>query len=155
MKKIILTFAAIAFMAVSCKKDEIKPEPAIEQASAETPAIKECYLGVMKNDTFLLSFETKGTDVPSGKLTYNFFEKDKSDGTITGTIKGDTLFANYIFVSEGKNSEREVVFLKNGNIMIEGYGDVVDDNKGKVIFKDKTKLYFDSKNILTKTDCKE
>lgn len=157
MKKVFLTAAVIAGMLVSCKKEEVKTEattPAIETVAPAEVVTTECYQGIIKNDTITLRIDVKGTDVPSGKLSYKFFEKDKNDGTIKGTMSGDTLFANYTFNSEGKTSEREVVFLKKGNIFIEGYGDVTDGSNGKVTFKDKKKLFFDSKTVLMKIDCK-
>lgn len=159
MRKIILAGILLAGILVSCKKEEVKTEPE-SAASTETVApveeaiVTECYQGILKKDTFNLSVDTKGTEVPSGKLTYKFFEKDQNDGTIKGTMSGDTLFAAYTFTSEGQTSVREVVFLKKGNIFIEGYGDVNDDNKGKVTFKDRKKLFFDSKTVLMKVDCK-
>jgi hypothetical protein len=67
-------------------------------------------------------------------------------------MKGDTLVADYTFMSEGVSSVREVVFLQKDGTLIEGYGDVVDANN-KVSFKDKKKLKFDAKNTLTKVDC--
>ncbi len=150
MKNTILVLAIIAFTIISCKKEQANPkDPIIIEAST-----KECYMGVFKSDTVLLSYTLNGADA-TGKLQYNFFEKDKADGSLSGTMKGDTLFANYIFVSEGITSEREVVFLKKDSILIEGYGDIADDNKGKTVFKDKRKLFFDSKTVLTKTDCKK
>jgi len=158
MKKIFLTAAVVASILVSCKKEEVKTETTSETtevvAPAEAVATTECYQGIIKKDTISLSIDIKGTEVSSGKLSYKFFEKDKNEGTIKGTMSGDTLFANYTFNSEGQSSEREVVFLKKGNIFIEGYGDVTDGSNGKVTFKDKKKLFFDSKIVLMKVDCK-
>jgi hypothetical protein len=36
-----------------------------------------------------------------GNLCYRFFEKDKNDGTVIGKLQGDTLIADYTFMSEG------------------------------------------------------
>jgi hypothetical protein len=38
-------------------------------------------------------------------------------------MKGNTLFAEYKFLSEGTECIREVVFLKKENDFVEGYGD--------------------------------
>jgi hypothetical protein len=51
-------------------------------------------------------------------------------------------------MSEGISSVRQVVFLKKGNTYIEGYGDVVEEASGKVVFKDRKQLQFDGKSIL-------
>jgi hypothetical protein len=57
-------------------------------------------------------------------------------------------------MSEGVSSIREVAFLKKGSTYVEGYGDVVDDNKGKVTFKDTKQLKFEGNIVLSKIDCK-
>ncbi|AWI26369.1 hypothetical protein [Flavobacterium pallidum] len=154
MKKIL--FAAVLLAIVSCKKEEkvieeITPLPVPEEAVSNT----ECFQAVLKKDTITLSIDYKGSEVPSGKLTYNFFEKDKSDGSISGKMQGDTLFANYIFSAEGQTSQREVAFLKKGDTLTEGYGDITDDGKGNVTFKDKSKLKFDGNTVLHKIACKK
>lgn len=156
MKNSVLALAIFLSVLVSCKK-EVKEEvvmPTVQdEMPIEEPAIKECYLAIIKKDTISLNLTVKSSSLEAGELHYNFFEKDKNQGTLTGTFKGDTLFADYAFISEGKSSVREVVFLKKGNIFIEGYGDV-EEKDNKTVFKDKNKLFFDSKIVLSKTDCK-
>lgn len=155
MKKSVLIAVAFVFV-LSCKK-ETKEEvfmPTVEEEMAvEEAAVTECYLAIIKKDTVTLSLTIKDSSLDKGELNYNFFEKDKNQGTLSGTFKGDTLFADYTFLSEGKTSVREVVFLKKGNIFIEGYGDV-EEIENKTVFTDKKKLFFDSKVVLSKTDCK-
>ncbi len=155
MRKIALLMISAALF-VSCKKEqEVAPEIVPEaEVAATTPDVQECYEAILKNDTISMVLTLSQDKSVTGELSYNFFEKDKNTGTLAGQMKGDTLFANYTFDSEGKSSVREVVFLKNGKIFTEGYGDIVDDNKGKITFKDKKKLFFDSKTVLVKKDCK-
>ena len=150
---ILAGFVLSAMLSCKKEKEETIPAPTPEkEITMETPGIQECYQGILKNDTITMSLTTKGKDVTEGKLSYKFFEKDKSDGTFTGTTSGDTLFADYTFNAEGQKSVREVAFLKKGNIYIEGYGDV-EEKDGKMCFKDKKKLFFDSKTVLTKIPC--
>ena len=85
-------------------------------------------------------------------MIYDYYQKDKSQGTIKGEIKSDTLFANYKFMSEGIESVREVVFLKTLNGWVEGYGEI-DDKDGKVTFKNRNKITFDNNALLKQTDC--
>ena len=152
MKKIV--FGALAFVALNaCKKEPTIPAPTPEkEITMETPGIQECYQGILKKDTMLLSLTIKGNEVTDGKLSYKFFEKDKNDGTFTGKTSGDTLFAEYTFNSEGQKSVREVAFLKKGDSYIEGFGDMEEKN-GKMQFKDKKKLFFDGKTVLDKIPC--
>ena len=148
MKKIILAiFVCTAF--VSCKKETSEMTP---ETVAEIPSVEECYKGILKEDTITMTIVMKGSQITDGQLSYHFFEKDKSDGTLKGQMKGDTLFANYTFMSEGKQSVREVAFLKQDNAYIEGYGEL-QESDGKMIFKNPGALKFDSKTILSKAEC--
>ena len=154
MKKV--TVLGIVFMSilVSCKKEKEAVSATSEKIVVEEPASEECYRTVLKKDTISMTLTIKGDELTSGKLSYNFYEKDKSEGALVGEIKGDTLFADYTFMSEGVSSVRQVAFLKKGNTYIEGFGDVVDDNKGKVTFKDRKQLKFEGNIVLSKVDCK-
>ncbi len=148
-KSIIGSFIFFATL-ISCKndpKEEVVVPTVQEEMAVEEEAVKECYAVVLKQDSISLNISVKDSSLESGELNYNFFEKDKNQGTLVGNFKGDTLFADYTFMSEGKSSVREVVFLKKGNIFIEGYGDV-EEKDGKTVFKDKKKLFFDSKIVL-------
>jgi hypothetical protein len=155
MKKYLVLITLVAGL-ISCKNDKEPAEPVMpDEVPVETPVTQECFEGVTKNDTIRLVVRMKGEAFVDGTLAYHFYEKDSSDGTLAGEIVGDTLYADYTFQSEGKMSVREVVFLRNGKIFTEGYGDLLPDSTsaGKVRFKDRKKLYFDSKFVLMKVDC--
>lgn len=156
MKKVILLSVVFMSVFVSCKKEKEMEEVPVpsEGIVVEESVSEECYSAIVKKDTISMSLNIKGNQIASGKLSYNFFEKDKNEGTLVGEIKGDTLFAEYTFMSEGVSSIRQVAFLKKGNTYVEGYGDVVDDNKGKVTFKDTKQLKFEGNIVLSKVDCK-
>lgn len=89
----------------------------------------------------------------SGHLSYNYADKDDNSGTILGEYKGDTLYADYTFVSEGKESIREVAFVKNGATLTEGFGDIMEEG-GKVSFKNKATLSYTG-IVVTETPCAE
>lgn len=156
MKKVILLSFVFMSVFVSCKKEkEMEGIPvASEEIVVEEPVSEECYNVIIKKDTVSMTLNIKGTQIASGKLIYSLFEKDKNEGTLVGEVKGDTLLAEYTFMSEGVSSIRQVAFLKKGNTYVEGYGDVVDDNKGKVTFKDTKQLKFEGNIVLSKVDCK-
>lgn len=156
MKKVIVSGLVFMSVLVSCKKEKEKEETPIapEEIVVQELVSEECYSAIFKKDTISLSLNIKENQIASGKLSYNFFEKDKNEGTLIGELRGDTLIADYTFMSEGVSSVRQVAFLKKGNTYVEGYGDVVDDNKGKVTFKDTKQLKFDGKTVLSKVDCK-
>ncbi len=153
MKRVISSFVVMCFF-VSCKK-EIKENNLIPQkVDPKISVSEECYSYVIKKDTILMHLNFKENKLISGNLIYNLYEKDKNEGLIEGEIKGDTLFADYTFKSEGVLSVRELVFLKQGNDYVEGYGEIVDNNNGKISFKDKKEVKFDGRVLLTKIECK-
>ncbi len=147
MTKIRVLILALVSVLISCKKQkgtDVTPE----KNDIEEPISEQFYSGNIKKDSILMNLTMKGNQILSGKLIYNFYEKDKNEGTLIGELKGDTLLADYTFMSEGISSVRQVVFLKKGNTYIEGYGDVVEEASGKVVFKDRKQLKFDGKSIL-------
>ena len=156
MKKLLSLMIITLAVFTSCKKApepvEIPPSPPKEAEVAE-PSGDQCYSLAANGSMVALSFNVNSHQEVNGKLSYDISGKDKNEGTIIGNMKGDTLIADYTFMSEGVSSVREVAFLQRENTFIEGFGDVVDANN-KVTFKDKTKLKFDQKNVLSKVDCK-
>lgn len=157
MKKLSALTFIILCVFISCKKETTVSPPQIEpnppkEAEVVEPAGDQCYTSRLNGNIVALSFNVNSHQEVNGKLSYNITGKDKNEGTIIGNMKGDTLIADYTFVSEGVSSIREVVFLQKDGALIEGYGEVVDANN-KVTFKDKKKLKFDAKNTLTKSDC--
>ncbi|MBZ4188410.1 hypothetical protein [Niabella beijingensis] len=112
-----------------------------------------CYTGQSGKDSFFLKTEIF-PNVVTGTLSYNFFEKDKNQGAIEGVLKGDTLLADYTFMSEGKKSVRQVAFLLRDSTATEGYGEV-EEKEGKMVFKDPAALSFAKGIRLQKTPCGE
>ncbi len=111
----------------------------------------QCYQYISDKDTVLLALTNAG-DTVSGNLKYSLYEKDGNDGTVKGAMKGDTLIADYTFRSEGKESVREVTFLKKGQAFIEGFGDSKEVN-GKMIFANRQALHYDG-FVLGREKCK-
>ena len=109
-----------------------------------------CYSTTDK-DTVVLNMKVSDSSV-KGTLVYKLYEKDKYLGTLQGKLFGDTLIANYQFMSEGIKSVRQVAFLIRDPIAIEGFGDVEEKN-GAIIFKDPKSLNFKNGFILRKIDC--
>ena len=110
-----------------------------------------CYTSIMGKDTMNLKVE-KFPNVVTGNLSYNFYEKDDNLGTIDGTLNGDTLIANYTFMSEGKSSERQVAFLVSDSTAIEGFGPI-EEKDGKMIFKSRNTISFKAGTKFIKTTC--
>ncbi|WP_395066383.1 hypothetical protein [Flavobacterium sp.] len=151
MKKKILVMVVFCSLFFSCKKAETKVDNT-PSTQVQEVATKECYEYVQGKDTIQANLLVQSQTV-SGDLIYKIFEKDKNSGTITGKIVGDTLIADYAFMSEGKKSIREVAFLRKNKSLIEGYGES-EEKEGKMIFKDKKKLNFTANMVLNEIPCK-
>lgn len=148
-----------AFMISAClfscqERTKVTGEKDKSDTTANNIPVAEqtCYTFVKGKDTAELTLITTGI-VSTGQLNYKWFEKDRNMGSIEGEMHGDTLIANYTFNSEGKQSHRQVVFLKKGNQFLEGFGDV-EEKDGKVRFKDVSKVGFDNSIVFEKTTCK-
>ena len=130
----------------SCNQEKKQESKKIEVKTTQT---ETCYQHTKDSSTIKLKIVIKG-DLVTGDLVYDYYQKDKSQGTIKGEIKSDTLFADYKFMSEGIESIREAVFLKTVNGWVEGYGEI-DDKNGKVMFKNK--ITFDNNATLKEITC--
>lgn len=153
MKIVIALFSAFLMMACSNNDTQKRTETVKTRPPEAPPALAPsaaCFTQATDKDTVWLHLVTRDGEV-SGDLQYNLFEKDKNSGTIKGVLKGDTLFADYTFSSEGTTSVRQVAFLKKGDGYTEGYGMPAEKN-GKTVFKKGT-LRFSDSLLLHRVDC--
>ena len=125
--------------------------PDVQTDTTTVIVTPSCYAHQTSNNLVLLKLNMVSPTV-SGELRYEIMGKDKNDGTITGTMRGDTLFADYTFMSEGKKSVRQVAFLRQGDAFIEGYAET--QQKGDTVFFSKTdSLNFNGTMILQEIPC--
>jgi thioredoxin-related protein len=110
-----------------------------------------CYAAITGKDTILLKVEIF-EHVVTGHLVYKLYEKDSNTGNFEGQLKGDTLIADYTFRSEGSTSTRQLVFLLQDSVAIEGYGAIKEKN-GRMIFKNTSAADFSKGTRLKKVDC--
>jgi hypothetical protein len=153
MKKLIVaSFAALTML--NCKNKEQKTETTNtdpqEVIAEKTPALNlGCY--VFEDGKNIVSLEiTENGEEIKGNLTYALSEKDKNSGKFIGKLKEGILIADYTFLSEGKESIRQVAFKVEVDRLIEGYGEL--NNEGTA-FKDISNIQFTSTMPLTKTEC--
>jgi hypothetical protein len=161
MRKLILTFVTASALLSACTNDKkadtvtdtVVAIPADTLAAPATePYADGCYAYMKNRDTASLALKIAGEEI-TGDLSYSLYEKDSNKGTIAGEIKGDTIIAEYDFNSEGVRSIREIVFLKKGDKLYEGYGEV--ETKGmKTMFKNRAQLNFKDGIIFDPTTCK-
>jgi len=112
---------------------------------------KHCYENYSEKDSVKLELITNDNKV-TGTLQMRLFNKDENKGTFIGKMKGDTLIADYIFMSEGTRSVRQIAYLKRNKTLIEGYGNV-EEKDGKMVFKNIAKLNFNDITPLEEVSC--
>jgi hypothetical protein len=157
MKKTISCLLASTAILFSCNnKNNTQTISILPQDTNQTkPAVsltgEYCYSYIKDKDSVMLRIVVADSNV-TGKLSYNFNEKDNNDGVINGKLKSDTLLADYIFMSEGKKSVRQVAFLLTDSSAKEGYGEQQEQN-GKMIFVRPHRLSFNNSFILLKASC--
>jgi hypothetical protein len=144
---IVLTTLLISSCAnnASNNKTEIVEEDITSTDGHKVDSTLYVYTNNRKDTVIMRIVNNKGK--VDGTLMYNYFEKDKNTGTLTGNMQGDTLIADYIFMSEGVQSVREVAFVKKDNAWLQGYGEMVQEGN-KMKFTDRNKLVFDTVNKL-------
>ena len=155
MKRSSLFFAV--FILIACNnrskqstESEINSDTSNSAIKIQIPNVY-CYLHVADKDMIYLKME-KFPNVITGTLAYKFHEKDKNNGDIDGILKGDTLIADYTFMSEGKSSARQVIFLIQDSVATEGYG-AMEEKNGKMVFKDLSNIDFSKGTRLTRITC--
>ena len=148
VQKLVFIICLSSVMSVSCESRKQTDTADIMTVTPEP----ECYLYVRERDSIELSIE-ENTDNVKGHLSFRFFEKDKSTGTIEGEMRGDTLFVNYTFTAEGMLSSREVAFLKKDDRFFLGSGEIPNSGSSDVV-KDRETIEFSDRIALKRVDCK-
>ena len=111
-----------------------------------------CYVANLSKDVYTLNIQSQIGDEVSGILVFKNFEKDSSSGPFVGTLKDGILLADYTFQSEGMTSKMKVIFKKQGNAFLRGYGEM---NASGDNFADLNKITFDTSYIfqVSSGDC--
>jgi hypothetical protein len=137
-----------------CKEKKVDAKMTDDSGTSiieKKPAILQegCYS--FDADGNMVSFEiTDAGDAVLGNLSYAYSGKDNNTGTFKGQLEKDKLIGNYTFLSEGRESIRQVAFQVKGNQLIEGYGELNEDG---TTFKNTNTINYSSNMPLTKTDC--
>ncbi|SER33379.1 hypothetical protein [Pedobacter rhizosphaerae] len=157
MKNLVSIISACLLFITACQSNSVKEakskiDSTITSGETNNTSASECYQYLKNRDSAFLTLKIDG-DQFTGALSYNLFEKDKNAGNIAGIVKGDTLIAEYTFQSEGSSSTRQVAWLKQGDRLQEGFGDV-EEVDGKTRFKNTSTLKFGEALVFSKTSCK-
>lgn len=164
MKKIAMAIFAVSTILVACESKETKDsenttttnttEESKEVIETPKPVVSDamCYASNTDGNDVEMRLDRSGDNV-TGTLNYALKEKDSNKGTISGTMNGDVLIADYTFNAEGTTSVRQVAYQVKDGKATEGYGDMEEKN-GKMVFKDPANISFGKGVVLTKVDCK-
>jgi len=153
MKALNLLVLAI-FVTAACngpKEDSPIDAHFSPDSVARAEILEECFQFVKGQDTIRLRIQPEEVNV-TGELAYLFFEKDKSIGTIEGTLRHPLLVAEYTFLSEGDTSTRQVVFKRFREGWKEGYGEI-EEVDGVVAYKNVDSLDYSHEVNLVSIPC--
>lgn len=161
MKHSFLFIGAFSIIAIaSCNTEPKKSAEVTTMKDTSKPVENKimipsstCYFNTTGKDTVKLKVEVF-PNVVTGRLSYIFYQKDSNKGEFDGQLHGDTLLADYKFMSEGKLSSRQVIFLIKDSIATEGYGNM-EEKEGKMVFKNIKDVSFGKGLVLKKTACGE
>ncbi|HLR37667.1 MAG TPA: hypothetical protein VK084_06460 [Chitinophagaceae bacterium] len=151
MKKLLI-LAGLGLLLAACNSNpkSSNSKNNKDKANAITSE-SECFASLTQQDSIWLQLKISSNDV-TGTLIYHLYEKDKNEGTLQGTLKGDTIIADYTFRSEGQTSVREVAFLLKKGSVIEGFGNMEMQDK-KMEFKNRKNIDFSNGITFQKIDC--
>ena len=142
--KNFLTILFIAALVTSCKQEK-------KITDKSFPLEVACY-GYNENGTNISFRITRVDPVVQGTLIYNWAEKDRNSGSFKGTLENNIILGVYTFLSEGKQSIREVAFKVVNGQLTEGFGNI-KDVAGVATFEDTTSLTYDGTIKLEKDKC--
>ena len=164
MQQLFIFFCVVVI--VGCNSPDNKPGTLSEAASkgsvhadasdtlttdAAPFVLSGCYEMTLKRDTVFLQLDVTDTLV-SGTLIFDFYEKDRNEGSLKGVLRNDQIIGFYTFQSEGIQSVREVVFKIHNQTLLSGFG-ALEEQNGRLVFKDKNGLQYQTSNPYIKVAC--
>lgn len=152
-----LIASAVLFSCTQGGNNSTEQADSLAKAKLDTVLHKECFIAIDETDTATLSLNTHGTDKVTGHLLIKYATKDKNDGELKGSFKGDTLFVDYTFkVGDDKVVHKNpLAFLKKDGKLILGVG-VIETTLGRSYFaKDKPINFERGKFTFDPVACKE
>ncbi|MBO9732762.1 MAG: hypothetical protein J7623_29235 [Chitinophaga sp.] len=144
MKTPYIVLALGTGILASCHQQGQQQTTAVtDSLPAETEKKVNCYEKTLGKDTVLLTL-TYQDSVATGKLVYNFFEKDKNTGDFNGIVHQGIIRGKYTFYSEGVESSRPVIFKVTKEQAFEAVPESFDKQGIPVFPADDNQLKFDS-----------
>lgn len=148
----ILLSCSILFLGCNQNQKSSSDSDSTLISESKDAMVLECFEAVVGQDSASLKINNLDGKI-TGLLAFNFFEKDDSSGDIKGEFKGDTLFVDYTFKSEGRISKNPLVFLNQDGKLVQGYGEI-ETYLGKTYFKDHSAIKFQDGFTFESVECK-
>ena len=150
----VLFLVLVGFIAILSFRNTDNPIANIIDTSVEGEFLG-CYVSKLAKDTYVIKLENVSDGKVSGMLAFNNFEKDSSSGTFEGTYTDGILLGEYVFNSEGMESNRQVIFKNEGDSFIQGFGEVKSEGDKEVFVDLNNITYEPSLNFIKNETCLE
>ncbi|NDP28714.1 MAG: hypothetical protein GZ087_15020 [Flavobacterium sp.] len=138
----------------SCNKNQKAAEAT--QAVVDKPVSVQCYKALYEKDTIDLKINTLKGEKISGNMEMKLFDMPVKLGKIAGEFRGDTLFVAYTFIqgaNEKTTFKNPMAFLKRGNQLILGNGEIETTMGASYFVKGKPIDFENVKYKFSKVDC--
>lgn len=139
-----------------CKQSNEHQVIGEEETVADTIQNNQCYLAVYESDTVHLKMNLHKDNTVVGDMQMKISGEPMKSGTIAGSFRGDTLFADYTFIlgeNKGRTFKNPIALLKKDSMLIFGNGKI-ETNMGASYFSKTTPIDFDRvKYKFSEVDC--
>ena len=120
-----------------------------DSAQSEPP---KCYQAVNNADSAFLKIGEVNGEI-KGELSFNFAQKEDTNGTVVGAFKGDTLFVDYNYTLKGVTYKNPQAFLLKGDQLMQGKGEL-SIYLGRTTFNKDTPIDFTEGFVFNLAECK-
>lgn len=157
MKNLITcSFLLILLGLQGCKQSNDHQVIGQEESIADSIQTNECYLAVYESDTVQLQMIRSNDHTITGDMQMKISGEPIKSGSIAGSFRGDTLFADYTFIlgeNKGRTFKNPIALLKKDSLLIFGNGKI-ETNMGASYFSKTTPIDFDRvKYKFSAVDC--
>lgn len=144
---IVVILGLIVYLQFGKPQSQVVVENTNQSTNEEN--IVGCYVATLAKDVYTININSQNNQSVEGTLTFDNFEKDSSSGTFGGTYIDGILLGEYSFQSEGMDSVMQVIFKKQGNDFVRGFGPV---NATGDAFVDVNDVTYDTSVVFKATD---
>ena len=157
MKKIHLLLLPMAILMIfSCNRNQ----KLADQNNQDTVGLGDklevaspkCYQAVNNADSAFLKIGEVNGEI-KGELSFNFAQKEDTNGTVVGAFKGDTLFVDYNYTLKGVTYKNPQAFLLKGDQLMQGKGEL-SIYLGRTTFNKDTPIDFTEGFVFNLAECK-